>query len=67
MRRQAEIKINELQGIVEEAEMDRERLRIDVQEWKSLAEQYQARVIKYGQAMRKSMAYLEEVRPELDR
>lgn len=66
MRRQAEININELQRIIEEAQTDRERLGIDVQEWRLLAEQCQARATKYDQAMRKVLSYLEEARPELD-
>jgi chromosome segregation ATPase len=66
MRRQAGIKINELQRIIEEAQKDRERLGIDVQEWKLQAEQCQTRAMKYDQAMRKLLAYLQEVRPELD-
>lgn len=66
MRRQAELKINELQISIQEAQKDRERLGIDIQQWKLLAEQCQARTTKYGQALRNVSAYLEEARPELD-
>ena len=67
LRQQAEIKANELQRIIEEAHEDRERLGIDVQKWRLLAEQCQARTTNYDQAMRKVLTYLEEVRLELDR
>lgn len=66
MRRQAELKINELQISIQEAQKDRERLGVDVQEWRLLAEQCQARTTKYSQALKKVSAYLEEARPELD-
>jgi hypothetical protein len=66
MRRQAEIKINELQKSIQKAQKDRERLGVDVQEWRLLAEQCQARTTKYDQVMRKVSAYLEEARPELE-
>jgi chromosome segregation ATPase len=66
MRRQAEIKINKLQISIEEAQKDRERLGADVQEWRLLSEQCQARTTKYDEAMRKVLAYIEEARPELD-
>ncbi|KAG9230080.1 hypothetical protein BJ875DRAFT_385931 [Amylocarpus encephaloides] len=66
MRRQTELKINELQINIQEAQKDRERLGVDVQEWRLLAEQCQARTKKYSQALQKVSAYLEDTRPELD-
>lgn len=66
MIQQAETKINELQKIIEEAQRDRERLGIDVEKWRLIAEQCQARTTKYDHAMRKVLAYVEEARPELD-
>jgi len=67
MRWQAEMKINELERIIQVAQKDNQRLEIEVQEWKLVAEQCRTRTIKYDQAMRKILIYLEEVKPELDR
>jgi endoglucanase Acf2 len=67
MRWQAEMKINELERIIQVAQKDNQRLEIEVQEWKLVAEQCRTRTMKYDQAMRKILIYLEEVKPELDR
>ena len=63
MRWQAEKKINELERIIQAAEKDNQRLKIEVQEWKLVAEECKTRAMKYDQAMRKILVCLEEVKP----
>ena len=67
MRWQAEMKINELERVIQATEQDNRRLKIEVQEWKLVAEQCKTRAMKYEEAMRKILVYLEEVKPEFDR
>ena len=66
MRRQAEMKNNELQMSIEDIRKDRDRLGDNIQELKVLAQQSQARITRYDLAIRKVLTYIEEARPELD-
>jgi hypothetical protein len=66
MRWQAEIKINELVRTIQAAEENNQRLEIEVEKWKLVAEQYKTRAVKYDQAMRKILDSIEEVKSEFD-
>jgi hypothetical protein len=48
MRWQAKMKINELERIIQAAEKGNQRLKIEVQEWKLIAEECKSNAMKYS-------------------
>jgi hypothetical protein len=67
LRRQVETKVEELEGRVRTILDDNKRLKINVQDWKFVAERCERRKIKLEQAMEKILVCLEGVEAEPDR
>ncbi|KAH8800815.1 hypothetical protein F5884DRAFT_862741 [Xylogone sp. PMI_703] len=67
MRRQAEIRVNELERTIEVAQEDKKRLQKAMQECKAMAEQHAAKATTYSQVVIKIVDCLEGIEPGFNR
>lgn len=64
-RQVAELKVSELKFIIEQLQMDNEKLEKHIDEWKLIAEKSKSNADKYCREMNKIFTALDQVKSEL--